>query len=183
MTKIALALAALLMFGCSSVTHFTQKTAGEVRQAVTIHNSEQDSATQYSGPRMQATTDGSDYNLYFYDLRATESTVGGPTQYQLKVDITYRENWRYYEIAELRGRQRLDTAPIKRSILNCVSARDCMYEEILDIALSEEQILTTIHNRDKLKLKLRAKSGHSSTIEVPLSYLMGFYAAIVNHAG
>ncbi|WHI46768.1 hypothetical protein ACJJIE_03610 [Microbulbifer sp. TRSA001] len=183
MTKITLTLAVILLAGCSSVTHLSQRTAGEVREAVSIQADKENSGTQFSGPKLQATTDGSDLNLYYYNLRAFDPTDNEPTKYHLQVFITYRRAWRHYESAELSGGQPVETAPINKSVLQCVSGNECMLEEALDIALTEEQILASVRNRDKLKLKLRAKSGHSSTIEVPANYLLGFYAAVVNYEG
>ncbi|AWF81746.1 hypothetical protein BTJ40_13430 [Microbulbifer sp. A4B17] len=183
MTRFTVILAAILLAGCSSVTHLSEKTPGEVRQAVSIQASEQNSGTQFSGPKMQATTDGSDLNLYYYNLRAFEPVADAPTSYHLQVNITYRRAWRHYESAELSGGQPVETAPIDKNVLQCVSGNECMLEEILDISLTEEQILASVRNRDKLKLKLRARSGHSSTIEVPATYLLGFYAAVINYEG
>ncbi|WP_444931358.1 hypothetical protein ACJJIF_06145 [Microbulbifer sp. SSSA002] len=183
MTKFTLTLAAIVLAGCSSVTHISEKTAGEVRQAVSIQVDEQNPGTQFSGPHLQATTDGSDFNLYYYSLRAFEPASDAPTRYHLRVNLTYRQAWRNYEFAELNSGQSVETAPIDRNVLQCFSRSTCMLEEVLDIALTQEQILAAVQERDKLALKLRAKSGHSSTIEVPASYLLGFYAAVVNYEG
>ncbi|WP_444917492.1 hypothetical protein [Microbulbifer sp. JMSA003] len=183
MTKFTLTLVAILLVGCSSVTQLSEKTAGEIRQAVSIQASGENSGTQFSGPKLQATTDGSDLNLYYYNLRAFEPAANEPTKYHLQIHITYRKAWRHYESAELNGGQPVETAPINKNVLQCVSGNECMLEEILDIALTEEQIQASVRNRDKLKLKLRARSGHSSTIEVPATYLLGFYAAVANYEG
>ncbi|WP_445357311.1 hypothetical protein ACJJIC_14890 [Microbulbifer sp. ANSA002] len=183
MTKFTTYLAAVLLAGCSATTSITQKSASEVRQAVTIHNSSENNATEYSGPPMQATTDGSDHNLYYYMLRALAPKNGGSPQYQLRIDITYRENWRNYDTATFSGGNEVELSKLDRKVLNCASAFKCMLEETLEVTLSENQITNALKKRESLRVKLYAKSGHRSVIEVPSSYLMGFYSSIVNRRG
>ncbi|WP_226649038.1 hypothetical protein [Microbulbifer variabilis] len=183
MTKFAIGLAAVLLAGCSATTNITQKSASEVRQAVTIQNTTGNSAIEYSGPPMQGTTDGSTYNLYYFNLRALAPTDGSARQYQLHIDITYRENWRNYEKAILNGGDQLELSQLNLKTLNCVSSVSCMIEETIEVALSEDQITNALKRREKLRVKLYAKSGHRSVIDVPSSYLMGFYSAIVNRQG
>ncbi|MFA0813697.1 hypothetical protein [Microbulbifer epialgicus] len=183
MTKLAITLAALLLTGCSATTSLTQRSAAEVRQAVTMQDVRENSEIEYSGPPMQATTDGSDHNLYYYNLHAYEAKSDGAIRYQLRIDITYREHWRYYESASFSGGRQVNIPKSDRKILYCVSGTDCMFEETLEVSLDEEQIVSALKDRDRLRLKLKARSGHRSIIEVSSSYLMGFYAAIVNRNG
>ncbi|WP_444921948.1 hypothetical protein ACJJID_06285 [Microbulbifer sp. CnH-101-G] len=183
MSKFAISLAAILLAGCSATTSITQKSASEVRQAVAIQNTADESATEYSGPPMQGTTDGSAYNLYYYKLRALAPSDGTSPQYLLQIDISYRENWRNYEKAILGSGGQLEFSQLNRKTLNCASTNSCMLEETLEVALSEDQITDALKRRDKLRVKLYAKSGHRSVIDVPSSYLMGFYSAVVNRQG
>ncbi|GAB2876872.1 hypothetical protein [Microbulbifer echini] len=183
MTKLAIALIAILVAGCSATTSLTQKSVAEVRQAVTIQNDAKSPVIEYSGPPMQATTDGSDHNLYYYNLRAVESRDGGSIQYRLHIDITYREDWRNYELASFRGGHQVDVTQVDKKVLNCASSISCMLEETVEVTLQEDQITSALERRDNLRVKLKAKSGHRSVVEVSSSYLMGFYAAIVNRQG
>ncbi|WP_020415183.1 hypothetical protein [Microbulbifer variabilis] len=184
MTKLAITLTALLLAGCSATTSLTQKSSAEVRQGVTtIHSTIGNPGIAYSGPPMQATTDGSDLNLVYYELRAFEPETGGSIRYRLVIDITYRVSWRNYVSAAFSGRTKVNVTQLEKSVLNCTSVTTCMLEETLEVPLEEEQIVSALKRRESLRVKLRAKSGHRSVVEIPTSYLMGFYAAIVNRQG
>ncbi|WP_143732315.1 hypothetical protein [Microbulbifer sp. GL-2] len=183
MTKHAIILTALLLAGCSSTTSLTQKSSAEVRQGVTAQSSVENLGVKYSGPPMQATTDGSDHNLFYYELRAFEPQAGGPISYQLIIDISYRESWRNYASASFGSGRQVEIIQLEKNILNCPSVTTCMLEETLEVPLEEEQIVKALKQRNALRVKLKAKSGHRSVVEVPPSYLMGFYAAIVNRQG
>ena len=125
----------------------------------------------YQGPSINTMDAANTYEMFsLRSLKAKDGTIS----YELLVQLTYYNKWRYYDAATVRNKPTSSFKVLSREAGICEQA-GCMYKELLGIQLSDAFIKENI---DGFELSISSKSGLTSVLFVPTQYIKGYLKAV-----
>jgi hypothetical protein len=126
----------------------------------------------FQGPPINTMDEANTYEMF--SLRAVQSNQSAK-QFELLAQLTYFNQWRYYDSAVQEGSPANTFKVIGREAGVC-GERGCIFRELLSIQLTESFL------KDRMSkgfiVTVSSKSGVKSNLYVPPQYIQGFMQAV-----
>lgn len=126
----------------------------------------------FQGPPIN--TMDSDNTYEMFSLKADQSAQGSRT-FELNAQLTYFNQWRFYESATLEGKPSTSFKVVAREAGAC-GDRGCIFRELLSVQLTETFIKD--HAKNGFIITISSKTGVKSDLFVPPQYIQGYLQAI-----
>ena len=126
----------------------------------------------YQGPPINTMDEANTYEMF--SLKAEQSAQGTKT-FELLAQLTYFNQWRYYESATLEGKPSTAFKVLSREAGAC-GDKGCIFRELLSIQLTESFIKD--HAKNGFIITVASKSGMKTDLFVPAQYIQGYMQAI-----
>jgi len=163
----------LCLAGCA--TDYSKQPTQAVAAATTVKDSNFDAQVRYMAPNLRSERRrGLFMDYHSVALRSFVDKKTGLAANQVYVTVSYVGGWRFYRTASFEGGAQRAVLAIDRNVDFC-NGGICAYTETLGIQLSDEELQAAARG---MKIRLNAKSGHESMIELPANYVAGFLAAL-----
>ena len=170
---LVLAATGLLLAGCA--TDYSKKPAPAIADATTVKDSAFDAQVRYTGPTLRTERRrGLFMDYHSVSLRSFVDKKSGQSTNQIYVVLSYVGGLRFYQTASFEGGVQRELLAIDRNVDFC-NGGFCAYTETLGIQLTDAELESAVSG---MKIRLNAKSGHESFIELPANYVAGFLAAV-----
>lgn len=163
----------LLTSACST---YRDAKPEDVASRVEVKDSEFDSQIRFVGPPIRkGWNEQTTVRLRGWIDKSTKIS-----SHQIYTRVWYNlSDWRFYRSASFKGGERVDLVEIDRDV-NCSGGGGivtCSYAEIIGVPISLDDLKGA--QDTGLIVRLNARSGHETFIEIPAPYVKGYLAAVV----
>ncbi|MGJ8686329.1 MAG: hypothetical protein ACSHWQ_02535, partial [Spongiibacteraceae bacterium] len=103
--------------------------------------------------------------------------MSGNETHQLYLTVTYKNDWRFYRAAYMKGGVQLDFQSIDRDVLYCYGG--CTYTESMTAALTSAQLYKAAESGLVIQFSSKVQGGNS-VVSLSPAYVQGYLQAIAH---